>query len=164
LANKFGDNLLKSFEIIFGILNTKNTTINAYHASFFETFLVEKFFEIGASFCFEMVMLHASNLDILASAKKNGYKTYFYLLFTDNVNININSIKQSVAYGKHNVSDEKVINWFYKKMDKVKKAVLLSDKVFLLNYTNIIADMEVQKGNNKIVNTIPENGLLHKYI
>jgi predicted ABC-type ATPase len=164
LSNKFEHNFIENFEITSGVLYIKNVNINSYHASFITTFLVQKLFELNISFCFETVMSHASKLDILQKASLLGYKTYFYFLFTNNVAINITRIKQRVAYGKHNVSDEKVKNPFFKTFDNIKSAIQLADNVFLINNSERLPIIEYQKKNNNITKNIPKNGILNKYI
>jgi predicted ABC-type ATPase len=164
LSNKFEDNFAESFTIISGILYIKNIQINSYHASFIATFLVQKLFEINKSFCFETVMSHASKIELLKLAKKLGYKTYFYFLFTNNVDINITRIKERVAYGKHNVSNEKVRNRFYKTFEHIKEATKISDTVFLINNSERLPIIEFQKKNNKVTNNISKNGILNKHI
>ena len=110
LENKFDSNFLESFEIKSGKLSFPKLKFNSYHASFIASYLVEMLLLNKKSFCFETVMSHPSKLNLLAKAKKLGYKTYLYFLFTDDVNINLKRIKERVLYGKHNVKKEKVID------------------------------------------------------
>jgi predicted ABC-type ATPase len=164
LENKLDETLLENIYIKSGVLYIQNTLINSYHASFVANYLVEKLLQNKKSFCFETVMSHPSKLLYLDQAKKLGYKTYFYFLFTNNVEINLKRIKERVLYGKHNVSDEKVVSRFYKTFALISKAINLTDNVYLINNTYKMAVVEYAKKNNTIKNNIPNNSILLKYL
>ena len=69
-------------------------------------YLAQKLFESRQSFAFETVMSHPSKLDFLRMARKEGYKTYLYFIFTDDLNTNLARVQLRVSDGGHAVSPE----------------------------------------------------------
>lgn len=94
------------FSVQSGILHVgSNVKINSYHASFVASYLSEKLFQTKQSFAFETVMSHESKVDLLNLARRNGYKTYPYFVFVDNITTNIARVKLRVLRGGHDVEE-----------------------------------------------------------
>ncbi len=101
------ENFPDQFRVRSGVLTVrKDVLINSYHASFVATYLAEKLFESRQSFTFETVMSHPSKLDFLRIARKEGYKTYLYYNFTDDLNTNLARVQLRISDGGHSVSPE----------------------------------------------------------
>ncbi|HUB60670.1 MAG TPA: hypothetical protein VL978_08210 [Puia sp.] len=94
------------FSVQSGILHVgSNVKINSYHASFVASYLSEKLLQTKQSFAFETVMSHESKVDLLNLARRNGYKTYLYFVFVDNITTNIARVKLRVLRGGHDVEE-----------------------------------------------------------
>ncbi len=89
-----------------------NTFIDSYLASAIASYLAQKLFETNQNFCIETVMSHRSKIKLLEQARKMGYKTYLYFVFTENPDLNVMRIAERVKQGGHNVSEEKVKSRF----------------------------------------------------
>jgi predicted ABC-type ATPase len=89
-------------------INT-DVKINSYHASFVASYLAERLFQTKQSFAFETVMSHKSKVELLQLASQNGYKTYFYFIFVDNLSTNIARVKLRVLRGGHNVEESTIV-------------------------------------------------------
>jgi len=50
-------------------------------------------------------MSHESKVDLLNLARRNGYKTYPYFVFVDNITTNIARVKLRVLRGGHDVEE-----------------------------------------------------------
>ena len=133
--------------------NLAKKKINSYHASFIATYLVNKLLFTGQSFCFETVMSHISKVHLLAHAKRAGYKTYLYFIFTDNVELNIARVKLRVRDGQHDVDEALIKSRYPKTFKLLPKALNLADEAFVIDNSDqpeIIAEkhqgkLQVQK-------------------
>lgn len=150
-ASKINDqSFLDSIQIEGGILSIKvpKKKINSYHASFIATYLVHKLLLTGQSFCFETVMSHESKVRLLAVAKKTGYKTYLYFVFTDNVELNIARVKLRVKQGQHDVDESLIKSRYPRTFKLLPKALALADEAFLIDNSSepeIVAEKRKSK-------------------
>jgi len=55
-------------------------------------------------------MSSPSKLELLQLAKAKGYKTYFYFIFTDNLDTNLARVRLRVLAGGHDVADKTILD------------------------------------------------------
>ena len=123
----------KNFLLKSGILKVKKGAINSYSASFIAGYLVDKLMKTGQSFCFETVMSHESKIELFQKAKKYGYRTYLYFIFTRNVELNIQRIKIRARTGGHDVPEDKVRERFGRSMSMLGPAIKVADIAFVID-------------------------------
>jgi len=100
---------INHFTIRSGVLHIgRSVIINSYHASFVASYLAEKLFLTQQSFAYETVMSHKSKVELIRTARKAGYKTYFYFIFTDRIETNIARVQLRVLDGEHDVNEETI--------------------------------------------------------
>jgi predicted ABC-type ATPase len=107
--------------------------ISSYHASFIASYLAEKLFETGQSFCFETVMSHRSKIELLKFAKSKGYKTYLYFVYTDNPELNITRVKLRALMGLHDVMADLIKSRYIRSFDLLPKALQIADRAYIIN-------------------------------
>ncbi|HVU56227.1 MAG TPA: zeta toxin family protein [Puia sp.] len=128
------ENFPNQFTIRSGVLTIRSDVkINSYHASFIATYLAEKLFESRQSFAFETVMSHSSKLDFLRIARKEGYKTYLYFIFTDDLNTNLARVQLRIADGGHAVSPEHTLARAPRTFKLLSRAFALADSAFVID-------------------------------
>lgn len=110
-----------------------NSYFNAYHASFIATYLANKLFETGQSFCFETVMSHKSKIAYLDMAKQFNYKSYLYFVYTDNPELNIARVKLRAAGGLHDVEEGKVRERYGRTFQLLPLAIEKADEGYVID-------------------------------
>ena len=100
---------INHFTIRSGVLHIGHSVmVNSYHGSFVATYLAEKLLETKQPFAFETVMSHISKVELMRTARKAGYKTYLYFIFTDTIETNIARVQLRVLRGEHAVNEETI--------------------------------------------------------
>jgi len=128
------ENFTDHFRVRSGVLTIrKDVQINSYHASFVATYLAQKLFESRQTFSFETVMSHSSKLDFLRIARKEGYKTYLYFIFTDDLNTNLARVQLRVSDGGHAVSPEHTLARAPRTFKLLPRAFALADSAFVID-------------------------------
>jgi len=107
--------------------------INSYISALLVDFLRIEFIKRKVDFSFETVMSHHSKLDLLESAKENGYKVVLYFVTTGDPIINVSRVQNRVAKGGHPVSKEKIIERYSRCMDLLYEAIKISDEAYLFD-------------------------------
>lgn len=85
------------------------------------------------SFCFETVMSHESKIELLKTAKSQGFKTYLYFLYTQSPELNVLRVKQRVAEGGHSVPEEKIRERYGRCFQVLPGALPFADRVYILD-------------------------------
>ncbi len=118
-----------------GILtfNGDASSIDSYIASFIATYLCEKLFNTGQSFCYETVLSHSSKLAFFEQAKTSGYRTYLYFVCTDTWKLNVERVKLRVQAGGHDVINEKVKSRYFRSMKNLSMAATMADSSFVID-------------------------------
>ncbi len=111
----------------------KASSIDSYIASFIATYLCEKLFTTGQSFCYETVLSHPSKLAFFEQAKASGYGTYLYFVCTDTWKLNVQRVKLRVKDGGHDVKKEKVESRYFQSMKNFRLAAKMADSGFLID-------------------------------
>lgn len=149
------DNFLVSeISIINNILKVNSSNIESYLAALLSDFIREKLLHNNIDFSFETVMSHPSKIEILKKAKILGYTITLIFVTTNNPEINVNRVAIRVKKGGHNVPNEKIISRYYKCMDLLYDAFLISDIAFLYDNSGSFSTIDemfvAQKFDNKI--------------
>jgi predicted ABC-type ATPase len=142
------NNLLDSVHIKSGVLKVSDPKfIDSYLASCIAGYLSEKLIETGQSFCLETVMSHPSKIKVLKQAKKLGFKTYLYFVFTDDPNLNVKRVEFRVKGGGHGVAKEKITSRYERSLGFLPDAVKNSDEAFIIdNSSDFVLVAEIEKG------------------
>lgn len=147
-----------------GVLTIRRgVQVNSYHASFVATYLAQKLFESGQSFAFETVMSHPSKLDFLRIAKSQGYKTYLYFIFTDDLNTNLARVQLRVSDGGHGVSPEHTLARATRTFDLLPQAFSLADSAFVIDNSNE-AQVVLKKENSVVYRAAQFPPILRKQL
>lgn len=88
-------------------------------------------------FTFETVLSSEYKINILEKAKQKGYFIKCIFVLTVNPKINITRIESRVAIGGHYVDSSKVIERYYKSIDKIKKLLKICDIMHVYDNTEI---------------------------
>ncbi|MBI4931831.1 MAG: zeta toxin family protein [Bacteroidetes bacterium] len=142
---------LKKINIQGGVLkmNIRKGELNSYIASFIASYLSEKLIESKQSFCYETVLSHPSKLKLLEQARKKGYKTYCYFVFTNDWHLNIERVKLRVKQGGHDVDDKKIEQRYFRSLKLFSKTAKASASAYLIdNSTNFETMAELRNGKN----------------
>jgi predicted ABC-type ATPase len=107
--------------------------INAYHASFIASYLAEKLFETGQSFCFETVMSHISKVAFMDMAKAHKYKSYLYFVYTDDPELNVARVKLRAAGGAHDVGSNKIRERYKRTFELLPLVLEKADEAYVIN-------------------------------
>jgi predicted ABC-type ATPase len=115
-------------------LTDKNNKNIAYLSAAIAEFLRRKMIsESDSSFAYESVFSHKSKIDEIKFAKLNGYKVYLYIVATDDYLLNIERVRQRAENGGHDVPKEKIKDRWFRTMDNIFDAFILSDRVFFFD-------------------------------
>lgn len=125
--------------------------INSYHASIIAEFFREKLIEGNQTFSFETVMSHPSKLEFISQAKMNGFKTYLYFVCTQDPFINIQRVKNRVEKGGHTVMDDKIEQRYFRSLELLYDAFLLSDRAFVIDSSNKTRSVIVEKREQRVL-------------
>lgn len=146
---------LDQLSISKGILHLADSVeVNSYHASFIAFYLANKLLETGQDFAFETVMSDPSKVDILREAKQRGYKTYFYFIFTNSVDINLARVRLRVLEGGHDVADEKIISRLERTFNLMPKAFAIADNAYIID-NSVDARVIVKKEGQMLTSQHP---------
>lgn len=129
------------------IFNVEESSIDSYIASFIATYLCEKLFNTGQSFCYETVLSHPSKLAFFEQAKNSGYSSYLYFVCTDTWKLNVERVRLRVQDGGHDVDKGKVESRYFSSMKNFRRAAKMADSSFLIdNSIGFTRIAELKKG------------------
>jgi predicted ABC-type ATPase len=78
-------------------------------------------------------MSHSSKADLLNLAKIYGYKTYFYFVFTSNMDTNLARAKLRVIDGGHDVNEKLILERAPRVFNLLPDAFLDADSSFIID-------------------------------
>lgn len=107
--------------------------IDSYLCARIIDFIRMEFLKLKISFTFETVMSHASKVEFLGEAKRQGFKTYLYYVATVDPKINIARVKYRVYAGGHDVPSHKIYERYYRSLDLLMSAIEVSDRVYIFD-------------------------------
>ena len=89
--------------------------------------------EQGRSFCFETVFSHDSKLEMLSTAKAQGYHVTLVFIHLGDTRLNELRVKQRVSEGGHSVPTEKIATRIPRTLSLMRHAMTLADRTYLLD-------------------------------
>ena len=130
-------------------IDFSNIEINSYFASILSDLIRRKIIQQKQSLSFETVMSSFDKIEFIKYAKQKGFKIYIYFIATDDVQINIQRVKNRVILGGHNVPKEKIVNRYYKSLDNLYEAVKIANRSFIFDNSGDerIFLAEINEGN-----------------
>jgi predicted ABC-type ATPase len=96
-------------------------------------FLRKKLLREKKKFSFETVFSHASKIEIMREAVKNGYKVYLYFVSTNSPEINKYRVKIRVAKGGHAVPPERIESRYYRSLELLYEASQIAYQAFFFD-------------------------------
>jgi predicted ABC-type ATPase len=87
----------------------------------------------GRSFSFEIVMSHASKIDVLIRAKTAGFYVRLFFVGIDDARTNIDRVAIRVAGGGHDVPEAKIVSRWARSMALLIRAIRSSDEAFVFD-------------------------------
>lgn len=125
---------LENVQIEDDVLSVLNSNLlDSYFAAFVASFIQIYLLEVGISFSTETVMSHPSKLEFMRMARGKGYRIYLYYISTQSSNINVGRVRQRVAEGGHNVSEDKIHTRYIRSLEQLLDAIKLSDRAYLFD-------------------------------
>ncbi len=121
------------FSLVDGVIQFEKVAISSYLAAALADFIRQRLLEQRKSFTFETVMSHASKVALLSQAKELGYRTYLYYVATEDPDINIQRIENRVKLGGHSVPIDKIRERYYRSLDLLLEAILISDRAYIFD-------------------------------
>lgn len=132
--------------------------INAYIAADIAELLRQTLLNNSSRFSYETVMSHSGKLDFLRKAKDAGYRIYLYYIATEDPQINVNRVKVRVAQNGHDVNPEVITARYYRSLENLKQAVLLSDRAYIFDNSGSLNFLIAEITDGKNVEIVdPEN-------
>ena len=105
----------------------------AYFVSVFADFVRRKMLQTGASFTFETVMSSYDKVELLAEAKRMGYRTYLYFVATEDPEINVQRVRQRVQLDGHPVPEVKIRERYSRSLSHLMDAIKFADRAYLFD-------------------------------
>jgi predicted ABC-type ATPase len=118
--------------------------VNAYHASVVADFIRQQLLAKRESFTFETVMSSRDKVDFMRQAQEQGYRTYLYFVATEDPSININRVANRVKDGGHNVPERKIVERYWRSLELLPQAILVSNRAFLFDNSGERSVLEVE--------------------
>lgn len=117
----------------FLVIQEKNV-VDSYFAAFLAGQIRNEMLASGIeTITMETVMSHPSKLELMTRARALGYRVYLYFITTSDPKINTERVLARTQKGGHSVPPEKVYSRYYRSLDNLYDAVLLSDRAFLID-------------------------------
>ncbi len=162
LAKKAQISVANTFEVSENSVIVKKDDINSYLAAILSEFIRQKLLLTDNTFSTETVMSDPSKIELIKTAKAKGFKVYLYYITTEDVIINIERVKSRVLSGGHTVPKEKIIKRYEKSLELLYDAVKFSDKVFLVDSTELPSRLVAEVSEGKV--TIKADRIPNWYI
>lgn len=117
----------------FLVLNNKEA-VDSYFACYVASYIRESMLNSGIDrITIETVMSHPGKLDLFKKAKALGYKVYLYYVTTSDPIVNIDRVAARQAKGGHGVPEDKILDRYYRSLDNLYEALVLSDRTYLFD-------------------------------
>lgn len=87
----------------------------------------------GRSFAWETVFSHESRLEIMASAKRQGYLIHLFYITTKNPDINVARVRTRVQQGGHDVPEDKIRSRYKRSISFLPQMIVAADEVMVFD-------------------------------
>ena len=120
----------------------------------------------GQSFSFETVMSHPSKVEFLDLCQKSNYTTILYFVSTESPRINVSRVGNRVAKGGHPVPEDKIFARYYRSLDLLLDAILVSDQAYIFDNSGIEIELiaRVERGREITLSQDRIPGWFDKYV
>jgi predicted ABC-type ATPase len=78
-------------------------------------------------------MSHPGKVALLEKAQQAGYRTYLYLVATDDPEINGSRVRNRVGLGGHPVPEDKIISRYHRSLALLLEAIKYTNRVYILD-------------------------------
>lgn len=137
LTKKAGIDISNAFEVIENVFYIKEESLNSYLAAILSEFIRQNLLLSNSTFSTETVMSDPSKIQLIKTARENGFIVYLYYITTDDVRINIERVNSRVQGGGHSVPEDKIKERYKRSLNLLYDAIKESDKVFLVDSTEL---------------------------
>lgn len=131
-ANGLGG-VCESIECRDAIISVRGAAIDSYFASVLSDFLRRKLLDGAKSFAFETVMSAPDKVELLAEARRRGYRTYLYFVATEDPAVNVERVNHRVAWGGHGVPEEKIVSRYHRSLGLLREAVRFANRAYFFD-------------------------------
>lgn len=150
-----GLSILKELHFDSNCVCLKNTeSLNSYFAAFIADYTREELLLSGRKFTIETVLSDERKLNFMQSAKKQGYRIYLYYITTSDPLINIDRVKTRVIQDGHNVDPSKIVSRYYKSLNNLFEAIILSDRAYIFDNSYSQPSLIAEKEDDLIKNML----------
>lgn len=104
-------------------------------------------------FTFETVLSSKYKLDILKTAKKNGYFIKCVFILTADPSVNILRVNARVAAGGHSVHEDKIVSRYYKALANIPELMKICDILHV--YDNTELPVRIVRKHKEFVSIYP---------
>jgi predicted ABC-type ATPase len=148
---------IESLRIEDSVIWFDNANSNPYYAAALSDIIRNRLVLNRKSFSFESVMSHYSKVDLLKYAQASGYRTYLYFVATDDVEINIERVKNRVNEGGHSVPIDKIRERYVRSISLLREAIRYTNRTYIFDNTGSesMKMAEINEGKEMV---------LHSYI
>jgi predicted ABC-type ATPase len=91
--------------------------------------------DAGETFSFETVMSHPSKIDLMAEARRRGFKVSLFFVAVADPRVNIARVSQRVSLGGHPVPEDRIVSRYHRTLALLPRALLASDNAVLFDNT-----------------------------
>lgn len=109
--------------------------VDSYLACFVADFIRRGLLESKKEITYtvETVMSHPSKLEFMRKAREKGFRIYLYYVSTSSPEINVGRVATRVQRGGHDVPEDKIRSRYYRSLEQLHKAILLSDRAYIFD-------------------------------
>lgn len=104
-------------------------------AQLLTAYLCEELLRNRKKFSFETVFSHPSKVDLMARARKRGYKVYLYFIATNSAELNIDRVRTRVEQGGHDVPVASIQKRYGLSLQQLLPAIDLCYHAFVFDNT-----------------------------
>jgi predicted ABC-type ATPase len=140
------------------------TEVDSYLAADLAEFIRQQLLLNDISFTYETVMSHESKIAFLKEAKEKGYRVYLYFVATEDPEINISRVNIRVAQDGHFVEPEIIRNRYYKSLNQLKSAVLITDRAYIWDNSSRLSLLVAEIENGVDVKIIDVNKVPYWFV
>lgn len=123
-----------------GRLDFSHVPMNSYLASVVVDLLRTHLLQARTSFTFETVMSHPDKVEVLARARRAGFRTYLYFVATDDPAINISRVRNRVALGGHPVPEDRIVSRYHRSLDLLMDAIRHTHRAYIFDNSGDCSD------------------------
>jgi predicted ABC-type ATPase len=129
------------------IVDSSKST-HSYEGAFIASFIRYLLIKQQKSFSFETVMSHTSKLNEIEAIVAKGYRSYLYFVCTDSPEVNVSRVNNRVEKGGHYVSDEKIIERYYRTLSLLHQVIPLCYRAYLFDNSGKQLQLVAEVYNN----------------